>query len=191
MKRLIRPHTKMRARLGATASTQEQPWHERTERWTDATRSDTLAARFSVVVDSGSRLASGSCDDPNRRCTPDLIARLRPRKSRSRRQGDPKRVSPLHRDRAAGRGRYLDECRTTHRGGRAELIFDALELRLSLSILRRMERQGGAKPPEPRPDLPRIDVLALLQGSKEAVLVFKGSEYRLRITRQGKLLLTK
>ena len=39
--------------------------------------------------------------------------------------------------------------------------------------------------------MPRLDVVKLLQGHTEAVLLFNGNEYRLRITRQGKLLLTK
>jgi hemin uptake protein HemP len=39
--------------------------------------------------------------------------------------------------------------------------------------------------------IPRVDVVKLLQGQSEAVLLFNGKEYRLRITRQGKLLLTK
>jgi hemin uptake protein HemP len=39
--------------------------------------------------------------------------------------------------------------------------------------------------------VPRLDVVKLLQGQNEAVLLFNGNEYRLRITRQGKLLLTK
>jgi hemin uptake protein HemP len=37
----------------------------------------------------------------------------------------------------------------------------------------------------------KIDVLQLLQGRDEVRLVHRGTEYRLRVTRQGKLLLTK
>jgi hemin uptake protein HemP len=64
-----------------------------------------------------------------------------------------------------------------------------------------MDRPGKRNAPESSlqgaqralvsPEALRIDVSALLQGRKEAVLVFAGSEYRLKITRQGKLLLTK
>lgn len=37
----------------------------------------------------------------------------------------------------------------------------------------------------------RYEVSELLQGSREAVLVHEGAEYRLRITANGKLILTK
>ncbi|HMO26479.1 MAG TPA: hemin uptake protein HemP [Tepidisphaeraceae bacterium] len=39
--------------------------------------------------------------------------------------------------------------------------------------------------------LPTIDVRRLLADHKEARLIHDGQEYRLRITRQGKLILTK
>lgn len=38
---------------------------------------------------------------------------------------------------------------------------------------------------------PRLDSRALFQGAREAVIVHHGEEYRLRITRQHKLILTK
>ena len=38
---------------------------------------------------------------------------------------------------------------------------------------------------------PRISVSDLLQGGREAVLVHDGTEYRLRLTNNGKLILTK
>jgi len=44
-------------------------------------------------------------------------------------------------------------------------------------------------PPKSSP--PRCDVQTLLQGASEVRLVHQGVEYRLRITRQGKLILTK
>ena len=40
-------------------------------------------------------------------------------------------------------------------------------------------------------DLPRIPVLNLLDGRKEAILVHNGEDYRLRITSKGRLILTK
>jgi hemin uptake protein HemP len=36
-----------------------------------------------------------------------------------------------------------------------------------------------------------VSSVALLQGASELVIVHQGQEYRLRLTRQGKLLLTK
>ena len=39
--------------------------------------------------------------------------------------------------------------------------------------------------------VPRLDVVKLMQGQTEAILLLNGNEYHLRITRQGKLLLTK
>ena len=38
---------------------------------------------------------------------------------------------------------------------------------------------------------PRIPVLNLLDGRKEAILVHNGEDYRLRITSKGRLILTK
>ena len=43
----------------------------------------------------------------------------------------------------------------------------------------------------PGPSVPRIPVGALLGGGREAVLVHDGTEYRLRLTSNGKLILTK
>ncbi len=37
----------------------------------------------------------------------------------------------------------------------------------------------------------RVSVAELLQGGREAILVHDGSDYRLRITANGKLILTK
>jgi hemin uptake protein HemP len=44
-----------------------------------------------------------------------------------------------------------------------------------------------------RPDLPvkRIAIRDLLGGGREAVLLHDGTEYRLRLTSNGKLILTK
>lgn len=39
--------------------------------------------------------------------------------------------------------------------------------------------------------LPRIPVTELMGGGREAVLVHDGAEYRLRLTSNGKLILTK
>jgi hemin uptake protein HemP len=38
---------------------------------------------------------------------------------------------------------------------------------------------------------PRIDIRALLGGGREAIMLHGEQEYRLRITRNGKLILTK
>jgi hemin uptake protein HemP len=38
---------------------------------------------------------------------------------------------------------------------------------------------------------PRVQVAELLGGGREAVLVHEGTEYRLRLTSNGKLILTK
>lgn len=49
------------------------------------------------------------------------------------------------------------------------------------------------KPPadNPSPSVPRIPIGELLGGGREAVLVHDGAEYRLRLTSNGKLILTK
>jgi hypothetical protein len=44
---------------------------------------------------------------------------------------------------------------------------------------------------EKSPGLKKIDVVRLLDGQNEVCLVHRGMEYRLRVTSQGKLLLTK
>ena len=41
------------------------------------------------------------------------------------------------------------------------------------------------------PTVRRIDISDLLAGGREAVLLHDGSEYRLRLTSNGKLILTK
>jgi hemin uptake protein HemP len=55
-------------------------------------------------------------------------------------------------------------------------------------------RAGLSPPPPDRSSLaeqPAIDVQQLLRGGNEARLIHQGVVYRLRVTRQGKLLLTK
>jgi hemin uptake protein HemP len=47
-----------------------------------------------------------------------------------------------------------------------------------------------AKVPPPK-DVPRLDAGTLLAGSRECIIVHHDSEYRLRITSNGKLILTK
>jgi hemin uptake protein HemP len=51
----------------------------------------------------------------------------------------------------------------------------------------------GPKPVMPLPKIstPKIDVQALLQGGREAILLHQDQEYRLRLTSTGKLILTK
>ena len=41
------------------------------------------------------------------------------------------------------------------------------------------------------PPLPRIDSRRLLEGGRELVIDHEGQQYRLRLTRNGKLILTK
>jgi hemin uptake protein HemP len=40
-------------------------------------------------------------------------------------------------------------------------------------------------------EVPRIDVAMLMQGGREAILLHGAVEYRLRVTKAGKLILTK
>jgi hemin uptake protein HemP len=48
------------------------------------------------------------------------------------------------------------------------------------------------KPKRPAPPaIPRIAIRDLLGGGREAVLLHDGTEYRLRLTSNGKLILTK
>ena len=47
-----------------------------------------------------------------------------------------------------------------------------------------------AKPTKPKP-IRKIALSDLLDGHQEAVLLHGGAEYRLRLTRNGKLILTK
>jgi hemin uptake protein HemP len=46
-------------------------------------------------------------------------------------------------------------------------------------------------PPPVRPPVRRVDLRDLLKGQREAVIVYAGEEYRLRITSNEKLILTK
>lgn len=46
-------------------------------------------------------------------------------------------------------------------------------------------------PPDPAPDPPRVDSEALLRGSRLLLIDHGGETYALRLTRQGRLLLTK
>lgn len=51
-----------------------------------------------------------------------------------------------------------------------------------------MERGGGAR----RPDAPmRVPLDSILRGRQEVIIQHRDEEYRLRITSNGKLLLTK
>jgi hemin uptake protein HemP len=50
------------------------------------------------------------------------------------------------------------------------------------------KRPSQSPPPQ---SVRQIDAESLLQGQPELRLVYRGTEYRLRVTRQGKLLLTK
>jgi hemin uptake protein HemP len=59
-----------------------------------------------------------------------------------------------------------------------------------------MTRDDPNKPslPRPRPAnvvRPRVKVSELLEGGREAILEHDGQDYRLRITANGKLILTK
>ena len=45
--------------------------------------------------------------------------------------------------------------------------------------------------PTPASSLPRVDAKSLFGDSRELVIVHQEEEYRLRITRKGKLILTK
>lgn len=56
-----------------------------------------------------------------------------------------------------------------------------------------MAASGETKPQTRsiRPEPPRIAIGDLLAGGREAVLLHDGTEYRLRLTSNGKLILTK
>jgi len=57
---------------------------------------------------------------------------------------------------------------------------------------RTSERSAGAKPTPNQPRQPRLlEAEELFRGQSEVRLLHRGQEYRLRITRQGKLILTK
>ena len=70
----------------------------------------------------------------------------------------------------------------------------------AILVARKMER-NMAQPPEPRresPALPapyslrkRITTVDLMQGAREVIILHQGEEYLLRITKTGKLILTK
>ena len=55
-----------------------------------------------------------------------------------------------------------------------------------------MSPQEPSEPPRPRPEA-RVSVTSeeLLRGAQEIVIVHGGEEYRLRVTKSGKLILTK
>jgi hemin uptake protein HemP len=53
------------------------------------------------------------------------------------------------------------------------------------------ERGAGVAAPSSREDRAPVDVRALLDGAREAILVLDGEAYRLRITAKEKLILTK
>ncbi len=51
--------------------------------------------------------------------------------------------------------------------------------------------QRAQKPPDCPQDQPNIDVEQLLAGRREVRLCYRNEEYRLRITKNSKLILTK
>jgi hemin uptake protein HemP len=51
--------------------------------------------------------------------------------------------------------------------------------------------KSAKRPPLPSQPPKRIAIRDLLDGRREAVLLHDGSEYRLRLTSNGKLILTK
>jgi hemin uptake protein HemP len=54
-----------------------------------------------------------------------------------------------------------------------------------------VETSRGALPPQPRVGPRRVSSHALLGGARELVIEHRGEEYRLRITSNDKLILTK
>ena len=54
-----------------------------------------------------------------------------------------------------------------------------------------MESEAKPAPPPPVPRHPCLRAAALLQGQREVIIEHGSEEYHLRLTRQGKLLLTK
>ena len=59
-----------------------------------------------------------------------------------------------------------------------------------------MKTEIPSKPGEPASHLPRrqrtrINIVDLMQGAREVILLHEEEEYRLRITKAGKLILTK
>lgn len=53
-----------------------------------------------------------------------------------------------------------------------------------------LKREGPEIPP-PSPRRKRIETAELMQGTREVILVHEGEEYLLRITKNGRLILTK
>lgn len=54
-----------------------------------------------------------------------------------------------------------------------------------------MDKATKTPPTPPRPPVRRIEVKELLGGAREVVLLHAREEYRLRLTSNGKLILTK
>jgi hemin uptake protein HemP len=59
-----------------------------------------------------------------------------------------------------------------------------------------MNTETPSRPNEPMTDLPRrqltrLRIVDLMHGAREIILLHEGEEYRLRITKAGKLILTK
>jgi hemin uptake protein HemP len=52
-------------------------------------------------------------------------------------------------------------------------------------------KPNTAEPPLPWPQRRRVMTSDLMQGAREVIIVHEGEEYVLRITKTGKLLLTK
>ncbi len=59
------------------------------------------------------------------------------------------------------------------------------------NIKSNLEATGGMTSPLPGSKKPRIESSSLFQGEREVVIVHHEEEYNLRITRNGKLILTK
>jgi hemin uptake protein HemP len=74
---------------------------------------------------------------------------------------------------------------------------DHLTLRLSLNTLQVMDQKAGQNPAPPtegaaKPVPPvTVETATLFNGRDEIRLLHRGQEYRLRVTKQGKLILTK
>ncbi len=54
-----------------------------------------------------------------------------------------------------------------------------------------LPNREGLGPPAPRSQRQRIHTADLMQGAQKIVLLHRGEEYVLRITKAGKLILTK
>jgi hemin uptake protein HemP len=69
-------------------------------------------------------------------------------------------------------------------------------MRLSLNSLSSMDHEPGKESAQPK-DVAKpvppvtVDSATLFKGSDEIRLLHRGQEYRLRVTKQGKLILTK